>query len=113
MSHFESLLNRAYTLARRARVSDGRGGWPWTYEEVGEVQGRLRPASSAERTAAQQERRSVTHVFYCLYDKDIRRTDRLTGDGVTVYVDAVKKPSRADHHLEVECSETQVEGEPA
>lgn len=112
MSHFESLLNRTYTLARRVRVSDGQGGWPWSYVDQGTIQGRLRPASGAERMAAQQEQRAITHVFYCLYDEDIRRTDQLVGDGVTVYVDAVRKPSRMDHHLEVDCSETQVEGEP-
>ncbi len=112
-NHFEALLNRTYTLARRERVSDGRGGWPWSYVDQGTVKGRLRPASSAERTAAQQEQREISHVFYCAYDEDVKRTDRLTADGITVYVDAIRKPSRADHHLEVDCSETQVEGEPA
>jgi len=112
VSHIEALLNRSYTLARRVRVSDGQGGWPWSYAAQGTIQGRLRPASSAERTAAQQEQRNITHVFYCLYDEDIQRTDRLTGDSVTVYVEAVRKPSRVDHHLEVDCSQTQVEGEP-
>lgn len=112
-AHFQALLNRSYALARRARVSDGRGGWPWSYEAQGTIQGRLRPASSAERAAAQQEQREISHIFYCHYDEDIRRTDRLTADGITVYVVAIRKPSRTDHHLEVDCSETQVEGEPA
>lgn len=112
MSVFESLLNRTYTVSRRVRVSDGRGGWPWSYVEQGTILGRLRPASSSERMAAMQEQRKVTHVLYCLHDADVQRADRITGDSVTVYVDAVRKPSRADHHLEVDCSETQVEGEP-
>lgn len=109
MSVFTALLNRTYTIARRARVSDGRGGWRWGYETQGTVQGRLRPASTQEVMTAMQEQRRISHVLYCEHGADVRRADRVSGDSVTVYVEAVREPSRADHHLEVDCTETQVE----
>ena len=109
MSIFESLLNREYAIDRRSRVSDGAGGWAITYEEQGVVQGRMRPASSQERDVAAQEERRISHVLYVVADTDIVRGDQVTGDGITVDVVAIREPSRADHHLEVDCWEQQLE----
>ena len=109
MTVFTSLLNRAYAITRRRRTPDAQGGWVIDYIPAGIIQGRLRPASSAERIAALQEQRTITHVFYCLAGSDIGRGDRVTGDGVTVDVEGVREPSRADHHLEIDCTETQQE----
>lgn len=109
MSVFESLLNRTYAVSRRRRTPDAQGGWAIDYVAIPPIRGRLRPASSAERLIAQQEQRDLTHVFYCLEGEDIARGDRITGDGITVEVDAVREPSRADHHLEIDCMEKQFE----
>jgi hypothetical protein len=48
-------------------------------------------------------------VFYCLASEDIARGDRITGDDVMVDVMAIREPSRADHHFEIDCLETQTE----
>ena len=109
MSIFESLLNQEYTISRRSRVSDGQGGWAIAYEEQGTVDGRLRPASSQEREVAAQEERRISHVLYVVADTDIVRGDQVEGDGITVDVVAIREPSRAGHHLEVDCWETQLE----
>ena len=112
MSHIETLFNREFTQTRPARVTDGQGGWTVSYGAVGTTKGRLRPASAEERTVAAQEQRRLSHVFYCDANEDIQRGDRLTEDGITVEVLGIREPSRARHHLECDCWETQREGEP-
>lgn len=109
MSVFTSLLNNTFTAERRVRTPDSQGGWVIGYISIAPIQGRLRPASSTEIVAAQQEQRTISHVFYCLASEDIARGDRITGDDVTVDVMAIREPSRADHHFEIDCLETQTE----
>lgn len=109
MSVFTSLLNGDYTIARRARISDGQGGWIISYTELATVRGRLRPASGTEREVAAQEQRQISHVLYVVAGTDIARGDQVEGDGVLVDVVGVREPSRADHHLEVDCLERQME----
>lgn len=116
MSVFESLLNNTFTISRRVRTSDGQGGWAISYEDIGSVEGRLRPASGAEREVAAQEERQITHVLYVVASahisgtsEDIQRGDQVEGDGVIVEVMGVREPSRAGHHLEIDCLEIQHE----
>lgn len=111
---FQSLLNNIFTVERRARVPDSQGGWQISYQSLAPqslapITGRLRPASSAEIIAAQQEQRKITHIFYCVEGEDIARGDRITGDGVTVDIQGVREPSRMDHHLEIDALEVQTE----
>jgi SPP1 family predicted phage head-tail adaptor len=109
MTVFTSLLNHNFTVSRRRRTPDGQGGWVIDYVEMGTIRGRLRPASSSERELAAVEQRLVTHVFYCLAGEDIARGDRLTLDDLTVDVDAVREPSTAGEHYEIDCSDYQAE----
>lgn len=109
MGVFESLLNNSFVISRRTRVSDGQGGWIMGYAELGTVDGRLRPASSQEREAAAVQERRISHVLYVVESTDIARGDLVEGDGVAVDVVAVREPSRADHHLEIDCWERQAE----
>jgi len=104
-----SLLITTFTQARLVRVSDGQGGWRETLATLGTFAGRLRPASTTERESAAVQEREVSHVLYVLASTDIARGDQITGDGVTVEVKAVREPSRAGHHLEIDCLETQQE----
>jgi len=106
---FDTLLNNTFAVTRLARVSDGQGGWNETYTALGNVVGRMRPASTTEREVAAQEQRQLTHVLYVRVAADIQRGDRVTGDDVTVDVLGVREPSRADHHLEIDCREVQRE----
>lgn len=102
---FESLLNNDVLIERRTRTPDGRGGWVITYVEIGTVRGRMRPASSSERDTAAREERIITHVLYVSAETDIARGDLATIDGLTVEVQGPREPSRADHHLEIDCQE--------
>jgi len=109
MGVFESLLNNTFVISRRTRTFDGQGGWIMAYLPLGTIKGRLRPATSQEREVAALEERYITHVFYCVEGEDIARGDTLSGDDITVDVMGVREPSRADHHLEVDCAEQQPE----
>ena len=113
MSVFESLLNRNFFVFRRERAADGQGGWPFDYvQQPGTVRGRIRPASSQEQVAGRQEwreMREITHVFYAVSGADVARGDRLVTDGLVVDVEGVREPSRAGHHVEVDCREVQQE----
>ena len=73
MSAFESLLNNTFAIFRRERNPDGQGGWSITYVHIGSAEGRIRPASSAERTVALAEQRQISHVLYVPAGADIAR----------------------------------------
>jgi hypothetical protein len=45
--------------------------------------------------------------LYVIAGTDIQREDTVEGDEVTVMVLGVREPSRADHHLEIDCLEIQ------
>ena len=111
MIGIEHLFNALFTVSRPTRASDGQGGWAVSYVEAGTLRGRLRPTSAAERSVAQQEQARVSHVLYCAAEADLRRGDLVSGAGQTVEVVAIREPSHAGHHWEVDCLEIQKEGE--
>jgi hypothetical protein len=67
----------------------------------------MRPASGAEREVAAQEQRAISHVFYVVAGENLQRDYLVEGDELRVIVQGVREPSRADHHLEVDCLEIQ------
>jgi len=107
MTYFTALLNNDFTISRLAPVSDGQGGFTEAWEELTTVRGRMRPASVAEITIAQQAQREISHVLYVAGTVEIARGDLVTGGGITVRVLGVRNPSQASHHLEVDCRELQ------
>ncbi len=107
----EALYNATFTVNRPTRTPDGQGGFALGYAEAGTLRGRLRPASSSERTVARQDQAVVSHVFYCAAESDLRRGDLVSGAGQTVEVIAVREPSHAGHHWECDCREYQKERE--
>ncbi len=109
MKAITSQLNHTFTVYRKERVDDGQGGWEESLVELATVAGRLRPASASERIVAQQEQRQLTHVLYTAGDVDVQRGDVVVGAGVEVEVQGVREPSRAGHHLEIDCIEIQWE----
>ena len=107
MSIFTSLLNNDFLVSRPVRLSNGQGGWAIAYTPLGTIRGRLRPAGGSERDVADQLERAISHVLYVVAGTDIQREDTVEGDEVTVIVQGVREPSRADHHLEIDCLEIQ------
>jgi len=105
---FESLLNNTFTVSRKTRTSDGEGGWTIGYTPIGTIAGRIRPASGSEREVAASEEQQISHVLY-IGMEDIERGDRVTCGELVVEVMAVREPSKAGHHLEVDCLERQKE----
>jgi len=108
----ESLFNVAFTVSAKTRTTDGRGGWLVTWASAGTVQGRMRPATATERLMAAQRRAEISHVLYVAADEGVQRGNRVAGEGRIWEVIAVREPSLADHHLEIECREIQLEGMP-
>ena len=79
------------------------------YAANGSAVGRIRPATSAEREVAKLERRDITHVLYVVHGTDIARGDRVECGDLTVDVQGIREPSKASHHLEIDCLEVQHE----
>jgi SPP1 family predicted phage head-tail adaptor len=104
-----SLFNNTFTIERRTRTSDGQGGFTIGYSSQGSVSGRVRPASGREREVAAQEGREISHVLYTAADEDVARGDRVTCGDLILEVLGVREPSKAGHHLEVDCVEQQKE----
>lgn len=107
MGIFESLLIDTFTVERMDRFPDGQGGWIISYGAIGTVEGRIRPASAAEREIAATEERHISHVLYTVADEEIARGDRLTTGDLTVEVMGVREPSHMAHHWEIDCLERQ------
>lgn len=108
---FKSLRNNTFTISRRVRTTDGQGGWVITYTELGDVEGRMRPASSGEREVAAVEERQISHVLYvdAAETIQIQRGDKVELDSVSWEVMGRREPSYADHHYEIDCLQVQVE----
>jgi SPP1 family predicted phage head-tail adaptor len=109
MTVFESLLNNTFTISRRDRLADGQGGWAIVWVANGSAVGRIRPASSEEREVAKMEERAISHVLYVVHGTDIVRGDRVECGDLTVDVQGIREPSKAGHHLEIDCMEVQHE----
>jgi len=107
MNVFTSLLNNSFAISRSRRTPNGRGGWVEDHVLVATVLGRIRPASSTEREAAQLEERQITHVLYVPVGTNIARGDLVEMEGLEVEVDGVREPSHAGEHLEVDCLQRQ------
>lgn len=105
------LFNALFSVSRPTRTTDSQGGWAVGYADAGSVRGRLRPAGSSEQRVAGQQQARVTHVLYTAAEADIRRGDLVSGAGQTVEVLAIREPSHASHHWEIDCQETQKETE--
>lgn len=106
---FLSLLNVTATIQRKARTSDGAGGWREAYETIGAEPARIRPASDAETTLAAQREAILTHVAYFALGVDVARDDRVlyvapNGEVKTLTVRGIREPSQP-HHLQVDCEE--------
>ncbi len=106
---FKSLRNNTLSVERRTRTSDGQGGHVIGYVAIGDVLGRIRPASSAEKELAAAFGRQISHVLYVDHGEDVVRGDRVTCDDLVVEVVGLREPSKASHHLEIDCLERQVE----
>ena len=104
---FRSLLNHTVALYRLAVISDGQGGWTESHTAIASADGRIRPATSSEIEAAQNEERRISHVLYVEADTNIARGDVAVVDGLTVDVEAIREPSKAGEHYECDCLERQ------
>src|SRR3989304_5886451 len=109
MTVWQPLLNHKLGVGHMYSSLAPPDGGLFNYSPINAILGRLRPASAAEIIAAQQEQRRISHIFYCVAGEDIVRGDRITGNGVTVDVMAIREPSRADEHYEIDCLEIQAE----
>lgn len=109
MTVFESMLNKTATIERRTRTADDQGGWTITYNEVGSVDCRVSPKSSKERLVADSDEAQITHVLYCLADEDIARGDIATVDSLELEIIAIREPSQASEHWEIDAMERQSE----
>ena len=110
MPIISALFNNTFSIYRPARAADGQGGWDITYTLMGTLEGRLSPSEGFSKEIAQSEEVHFTHRLYTNADEDIRKSDLVLIDTLTLEVLMIKEPSLADHHLEIDLRERQEEG---
>lgn len=103
MKNIASFLNNTFAVYRTVRTDDGQGGHNEALAHVGDIAGRLRPMSASERVDAEQTNVKMSHVLYCAATSDIARGDTVVGAGADLKVVAVREPSYAGHHYQVDC----------
>lgn len=96
------LFNHEFTHQRQETTIDPEGIPVTGWVALGTIRGRLRPATVQEAFIAAAMTATITHVFYCGPETDIRRGDRVVLGNTVVEITAVKDPSYAGHHLECE-----------
>ncbi|MBN1248467.1 MAG: head-tail adaptor protein [Anaerolineae bacterium] len=114
MTAFTSLLIDTITIWMPVRVNDGQGGFALSYANAGTVEGRIRPASSSERTVAMSEERQITHVLYTETlltsgGSEFGRGSLAVVGDLIVEIQGVRNPSNMAHHYEIDCLERQQE----
>ena len=96
------LFNREFVHQRLFTGKDEFGDPFEEWRTIGIIRGRMRPANVNERFIASVAALTIDYIFYCGPGEDIRRGDRIIFGDVVMEVTAVKDPSLAGHHLEVE-----------
>lgn len=74
------LFNGSFTIWRKGRVHNGKGGYTKAYASTGQtVSGRMAAPSAKDMEMAGQSKGRVTHVFACAVGPDIRVDDEIRG----------------------------------
>lgn len=112
MSLVSHLLKQRADIYRRTQVSDGQGGYTYSYAAVVTSQRcKIDQASAKEQMEAEQANSSHTHSIYFDYDQNLRRGDEVRRLGKSYRVNTVVQPSTPDVYYKAECEEIQPEGE--
>lgn len=113
MSLVDHLLVSALDVYRRTRVSDGQGGYGFTYSllETGRPV-KVDQASARERAEAEQAGASMTHKIYQSNEADVQRGDefRQQGSEKVYRVNNVVEPSHAGVYRRADVELIQPEG---
>ncbi len=104
------MLNRSVEVYRETRTPDGSGGHAVVWALVSTEAARIAQPSTAERVVALQAGAAWDARVYVRPDADVRRGDRLQGDGETYRVDSTVRPSTASVYLRADCERIQVQG---
>jgi SPP1 family predicted phage head-tail adaptor len=105
------LLKQKCDIYRRAQVSDGQGGYTYSYALVkGQVRCKIDQASGSERIEAQQAGGSMTHKIYLDPDQNIRRGDEIRQGDKSWRVDLVYEPSTPNVYRRADSELIQSEG---
>lgn len=106
-------LNRRIQIRRATSVPDGLGGETETWADLGSpIAAMRRDVSDGERlSAAAWDNKLVTRftVRSSAFSKGIKRTDRLTHEGITYVIDGIKEVPGRRAFLEITAVTGEVE----
>lgn len=112
MSLVTHLLLKTADIYRRTRVSDGQGGYTYSYALIkASAKCKIDQASDSERVEAEQAGSSFTHKVYLNHDQDVQRGDEIRRDGKTYFVKAVIEPDRPGVYRRANSEFIQSEGD--
>jgi head-tail adaptor len=101
------LLDSTLTIKRKARTSDGQGGHPITFAEIGSAFGRVSTLSARDLQLAGQKQGIVTHAIYAEPGADIVIGDRIETGGRTFEVRTPNQAGPTYPYQKVLCEEYQ------
>lgn len=106
------LLKQKCDIYRRTQVSDGQGGYTYSYAVVKlQVRCKIDQASPKEQIEAEQAGASLTHKVYLDPDQNIRRGDEVRRLGKSYRVGSIVEPSSANVYRRADSELIQPEGE--
>ncbi|MEL6576070.1 MAG: head-tail adaptor protein [Pseudomonadota bacterium] len=86
-------FNSGFQIFRKARSSDGQGGFSEVWTPQAEIDGRLQALSMREAPRAMQDKGVIALRFTCAAGTDLRKGDQVRREGRTVKVDALSETS--------------------
>lgn len=105
------LLKQRADIYRRTQVSDGQGGYTYSYALVeANVKCKIDQASGKEQFEAQQAGGSMTHKVFLEHDQSVRRGDEVRRLGKSYRVDLVHEPSTSGVYRRADSELIQSEG---
>jgi len=109
MSFFSKLsvgaMRHRVTIQEKVRVTDGQGGWTYTWSDVDTVWAAIKEAKASEKLFAERLEQNVTHKIYMRYRSAMSTDYRISYGSRIFQIHGFSDPDEKTHWIELRVEE--------